>query len=206
MPAQKTVSQLDAAGIFVGPTLADESPLEPGVWLLPGGAVDVLPPVVPDGRQMVWNGQGFELVALPDPEPEPAPPTLAERQTEALRQIDADVDAITAAVIGNRGVEYIEAETQALAFQTAGFTGAAPSMVQAWVNAKGIEGIGWTAQQAAEDILAQAAAWRYAVDVIRANRLNAKAYIRIAEDDEDLAVATGTWAGFVQAIRSQLGI
>lgn len=45
VPAQRVVSQLDAAGYFVAPVDADESPLEPGVWLIPGGAIDRLPPV-----------------------------------------------------------------------------------------------------------------------------------------------------------------
>ena len=149
----------------------------------------------------VVTGQTQEL---PDHPPTPEP--IEQTRARSLVSIDADVDAITAQVIGNRGVEYVEAETQALAYQTAGYTGTVPSMVQAWVAAQAIEGVTWTATQAADDILATAAAWRAAVDVIRTNRLNAKAYVRIAVDDEDLAVAMGTWAGFLAAIRSQLGI
>lgn len=41
---QKIVSQLDRDGYFVAPTAADESPLEPGVFLIPALAVDVAPP------------------------------------------------------------------------------------------------------------------------------------------------------------------
>lgn len=33
----KTVYQTNAEGYFVGPVQADPSPLEPGVWLIPGG-------------------------------------------------------------------------------------------------------------------------------------------------------------------------
>jgi hypothetical protein len=40
----KPVPQLDSAGLFAGMTVADESPMEPGVWLLPAGALDVSPP------------------------------------------------------------------------------------------------------------------------------------------------------------------
>jgi hypothetical protein len=38
------VFQTDYDGYFVGPNYADESPLEPGVWLIPGGCVTVEPP------------------------------------------------------------------------------------------------------------------------------------------------------------------
>ena len=71
----KIVSQLDADGYFVGLTAADESPLEPGVFLIPGGAVDASPPVVPDGHRARWsNGWAFEAIPQPEPEPEPPPP------------------------------------------------------------------------------------------------------------------------------------
>ncbi|WP_241074811.1 tail fiber assembly protein [Achromobacter insuavis] len=44
MYKQKIVSQLGPDGYLVGPTVADESPLEPGVFLTPGGAIDRPPP------------------------------------------------------------------------------------------------------------------------------------------------------------------
>lgn len=40
----KIVSQLDYDGYFVSFATPDESPLEPGVFLLPGGCVDTVPP------------------------------------------------------------------------------------------------------------------------------------------------------------------
>lgn len=47
----KIVSQLDESGYFFGPTVADESPLEPGVFLIPGGCVDIDPPSVQSGKR-----------------------------------------------------------------------------------------------------------------------------------------------------------
>ncbi|MFY1867530.1 tail fiber assembly protein [Achromobacter xylosoxidans] len=41
---EKIVSQLNSEGFYVGPVIADASPLEPGVFLMPGGAVDAEPP------------------------------------------------------------------------------------------------------------------------------------------------------------------
>ncbi|MFU1907623.1 tail fiber assembly protein [Bordetella avium] len=46
----KVVSQLDADGCYCRPTVADESPLESGVYLIPGGAVDIAPPELVSGK------------------------------------------------------------------------------------------------------------------------------------------------------------
>lgn len=75
----KTVSQLDAMGYFVGSVIADKSPLEDGVFLIPGGAVDFPPVHVPEGFKAKWNGTGFdmELINVPAVEPvEPEPPPV----------------------------------------------------------------------------------------------------------------------------------
>ena len=62
----KQVSQLDADGYFVGVTVADESPLEPGVFLLPAGAIDAAAPVVPEGQRAKWDGAWvFEDIPQP---------------------------------------------------------------------------------------------------------------------------------------------
>lgn len=69
----KTVSQLNAAGYFTGPVIADESPLEPGVYLIPGGAIDVEPPNIPAGKVALRQGNSWVFVLPPEPEEE-APP------------------------------------------------------------------------------------------------------------------------------------
>lgn len=53
----KTVSQLNPDGYFVFPVRADESPLEPGVFLIPARAIDVPPPQVPTGKRARWVGE-----------------------------------------------------------------------------------------------------------------------------------------------------
>ncbi|POF99971.1 DUF4376 domain-containing protein [Pseudomonas putida] len=58
----KTVFQTDSRGLYVGTALADPSPLEPGVWLIPGGCVDVPPPQAPENKAPLWNGEAWELV------------------------------------------------------------------------------------------------------------------------------------------------
>lgn len=77
----KQVSQLNEDGYFIGITIADASPLEPDVFLIPGGAIDVDPPVVPEGQRARWDGEWvFENI----PQPEIILPT-PEEKAEIMR-------------------------------------------------------------------------------------------------------------------------
>ncbi len=58
----KTVYQTNHMGLYVGPVTALESPLEPGVFLIPGGCVEVAPPQAPDGKIQNWNGKRWQLL------------------------------------------------------------------------------------------------------------------------------------------------
>lgn len=76
---EKLVSQLDRRGYFIGAVVADPSPLEEGVFLIPGGAVDVEPPTIPDGKDARWDGGWvFEVKAIPDNRPAEANLTTEE--------------------------------------------------------------------------------------------------------------------------------
>ena len=85
----KIVSQLDAAGYFIGPAEAHESPLEPGIFHVPGGAVDAEPPVVLEGHLAKWNGSAFVMELIvepePEPEPEPTPEQIQDRKNQEAR-------------------------------------------------------------------------------------------------------------------------
>lgn len=62
----KTVYQTDRAGHYVGETTADESPLEPGVFLMPAGTVPRAPPKTwPDDKWPRWSGKRWELIQKP---------------------------------------------------------------------------------------------------------------------------------------------
>ena len=58
----KTVYQTNPLGLYVSPVIALESPLEPGVVLIPGGCVEVAPPVAPKGKVQHWNGKRWQLL------------------------------------------------------------------------------------------------------------------------------------------------
>lgn len=87
----KTVWQTDDQGYLVGQTVADESPLEPGHFLIPFGAVDVKPPNTLSGnREWRWVDGAWKAVKARPITPEP---TAAEKLAEFLRQ-NPDVAAL----------------------------------------------------------------------------------------------------------------
>lgn len=90
--AHKTVYQYDLAGLYVGPTVADESPLEPGVFHIPARAVELPPPAeVPADKWPRWNGSAWQLVNRP-----------ASRRNGPV--IDAPVDKLRAFLEANPDV------------------------------------------------------------------------------------------------------
>lgn len=78
-------------GLYLGPLDLDDrdlSPEEEGVYLIPGGAVDVAPPALQAGETARWNGVMWSVIApLPTPVvvvPEPPPPPTVLQQIVAL--------------------------------------------------------------------------------------------------------------------------
>ena len=66
----KQVSQLDQDGYFVGVTTADPSPLEPGVFLIPGGCIDEPAPTIPQGQRAKWDNGQWVFEEIPPEKPE----------------------------------------------------------------------------------------------------------------------------------------
>lgn len=60
----KIVYQYDISGMFTGETEADESPLEPGVFLIPARCVEVAPPAYSGDQWPRWNGANWELITV----------------------------------------------------------------------------------------------------------------------------------------------
>lgn len=146
--------------------------------------------------------QALDIVKVIEgpPPPEP-PPSVADLAITFGHQITADVDAVYRAVIGERQFEYTEAEAQALAYKTAGYTGTVPPFVASWVTASGK-----TPTAAADDILAQAGAWRAAAGAMRAARLTHKAQAQAATTYAQLDAVRASWATSIGAIKAALGI
>ena len=65
----KQVSQLDQDGYFVGVTTADPSPLEPDVYLIPGGCIDEPAPTIPEGQRAKWDSGQWVFEDIPPEKP-----------------------------------------------------------------------------------------------------------------------------------------
>lgn len=60
---RKVVYQTNHLGLYVGPVEAEESPLEPGVFLIPGGCVALPPPTdIPPFKAACWTGKIWQLL------------------------------------------------------------------------------------------------------------------------------------------------
>ncbi len=142
------------------------------------------------GKKIVADAGGRPIAV------DPPAPSEAIVRAGLLMQIDHAADAARLAVAGDplRAVEYQAAEAQATAFKAAGYAGTCPPAVKSWADAKG-----WTSQQAADDIIAVAAAWNGALLAIRDVRLKAKEGVRNAAD---IAAATAIASGAVTSITS----
>ena len=116
----KTVYQTDASGLFVEEVEARESPLEPGVYMIPAGCVEVPPPAAQAKKAAVWTADAWTLVAdhrgevwfdgdktvtvdfVGDPgenglSPEPPAPSLIALRVAKLAKISATADALLSA-------------------------------------------------------------------------------------------------------------
>lgn len=109
--SDKVMSAIDDGGWFVGEVLGQPSPLEDGVWLVPGGAVDAAPPTVPAGQRARWTGAKWELNTLPaapadGPVLVPSVVSLLGFQIALLRRGDlAAADHAVAALTGADAAE-----------------------------------------------------------------------------------------------------
>lgn len=82
--------------VLLGSGLADESPLESGVYLIPAHATDIEPPSCKQGFAPFWNGSGWDIkdVSLDEPKPEDPqqdkPKTYAELLEDKITQLEKD--------------------------------------------------------------------------------------------------------------------
>lgn len=90
----KTVHSFDyATGRYLGPvvlTEADMSPLEPGVYLVPGNCVELEPPAYVRSDALQWGGSDWVVIDLPQAvEESPAP-------VKTIDELNAEVSDLRA--------------------------------------------------------------------------------------------------------------
>lgn len=99
----KIVYQIAPGGMFVGTALADESPREPGVYLIPAGCIEVEPPSFDAGQLARWTGEAWVIEDLPAPAEDPAPTAeevlAAERAGMVLTDIQFAMASASAAIM-----------------------------------------------------------------------------------------------------------
>lgn len=82
------VFQTNADGVFVGVVVADESPLEPGVFLIPAGCVEDEPPLIPSGSVARRVDDAWLVEVVPNA-PDIPDYTLPLTPEQAIAQIRA---------------------------------------------------------------------------------------------------------------------
>ncbi|MCP1617040.1 hypothetical protein FBY21_1642 [Pseudomonas sp. SLBN-26] len=168
-----------------------------GVHQIPAGAV----PIPEDRYLAVIANPQPGMVRSHDAEGLPilvVPPALQPSAGALCARIDTAADAARRTVAGDplRAVEYERAAAEAEAFAAADYQGEVPRSVAAWaIN-------GRTPRQAADSILAEAAAYTEALYQIRETRLQAKELIRQAMAEGDSAQAEEIAAETVAAIEA----
>lgn len=120
---------------------------------------------------------------------------------DIIKYIDSTVDSIYAQAVGNRTEEYKAAEAEAIAFKDSNYTSTASRLISDYAEIKG-----WSNQQACDDILYQANAWRAAIAEIRKARLNLKESTRAATDEQQLNAVKQQAIDIFTVIKQQLGI
>lgn len=86
----KQACQLDEDGYYVCQVAAAESPLEPGVFLVPRGAVMCDQPALAEGKRYKRTADVWSEEDLPAPEAAPVPPSAKEiRRGEIVARLAA---------------------------------------------------------------------------------------------------------------------
>lgn len=223
----KTVYSYDRdTGEYRGEAVAHENPRRPGSYLLPAFSTEAAPSatgereaavyrdgawsVVPDWRgHEYWlaDGSRHEITELgvepPDGALDEEPPQPADQRRKAAKDaIDAAAGEARAAFVSvGWGVEeeYRLAKAETDAWIAAGKPAdAVPDSIAVWAQARG-----WTAEQAATDILQAEQLWTSMLLAIREQRLLGKGAVDAADDNADFDAVAAPYIAALEAIREQ---
>lgn len=151
-----------------------------------------------DGSQDAYIRDGRIPMTSQEVETHLYPAPKIPNGDEMCGMIDSSADAARARVAGDplRAVEYDRARIEAEQFAAASYEGDVPPMVAAWAIG------GRTAQQAADDILHEAAQYTAALIALRETRLAAKEQVRALMDAGEVEQAQQVVEQTVAAIEA----
>ena len=133
----KMVVQLDDNGYYSGQTYADRSPLEPGVWLIPGGCVDTAPPDdMRQGYKYQYSPAGWIEVSEHVADRKPPRQSVEQARIWLAGELARECDMISESLLA----EYPQAErlTFEIQVQEAMTDGATP-LLEAIAAARGLD-------------------------------------------------------------------
>ncbi len=81
----------DEASKFTGEYIAQESPLEPGVFIIPESSTDITPPEILADEFLLCTGSQWQVNKIPAPEPVPEPTIEELRSTMVLTPAQARI-------------------------------------------------------------------------------------------------------------------
>ena len=104
----------DTDQVYVGQSTADESPLEPGVFLIPANATATSVPSYTDGQRAVWNGSFWDIEDIPEPVeetpveevPENEDPWTTLRRIRNIKLADTDYLALSDRILSAEMITY----------------------------------------------------------------------------------------------------
>jgi hypothetical protein len=132
-------------GEFLGEGVADESPLEPGAYLVPAHATTSAPPTAMAGKVRIWQGEWvFVDVANGEPIDPEYEPSIDELKAAKIAAIRAARHAVEFGGIMHDGVMYdSDATARAKYGETRDVFALMPDMVvDGWKASDGPDGLG----------------------------------------------------------------
>lgn len=196
----KAIYQFDpTTGAFITESFADESPLEPGVYLIPAFATEVAPP----SKHHAWrNG---EWVIIPVPTPDPAA-VLAAAKTDANGRISAFAKAKRALIAGTPDDAEIAGWSNKLriaqAIVSATATDGEKAVFLSEITARGISGE--TLETFTQKVIKNAAFFGHAVALIDGMKRKAQDAVSAAKTPAEVSAVLDVMKAQAEAAFTQL--
>lgn len=199
------VYQTNEEGYFLWPVAANESPLEPGVFAIPGGCVETAPPEFGENQRARWTGEAWVVEDLQTAGPEEEGgevPSIEQLRVRATADLIAMINAAADALIS--GVPVAEMLSWGVKEAAARKVIASETLTdyETAILLPEAELTGETLAELAARVVMRGDQYRAAVSAMSGVRRAGEAAIAAAEDAAGLAAALGQAGAQLQAVAS----